>query len=253
MRYSTMKVFCLLLLVPLLLTACNLPSRQSSQSPTPLVELASTPTPAALCDNQYFPNKTGDTWDYSGSNSATGAYTRTDTVTASGNDAFTLQSQLAGVTYSVNFSCTSNGLVAADPVQQYIGAILASPDSPVTVKLGTLSGTTLPAKVNPGDKWQQSADFDASTPDLNMSGRFVFEYTAAGYETVTVPFGTFNALRVDATIRIEVSGLRILAGTYTTSAWMAPGVGIIKTEGASHVTGVDFTDSMELTRFTTMP
>ena len=47
--------------------------------------------------------------------------------------------------------------------------------------------------------------------------------------------GTFNALRVDATIRIEVSAFQIEAGTYTTSTWLAPDVGMVKSEGTSHV------------------
>ena len=257
MKYKTMSVVIGLLLLSLLLSACNLPSRQSvqEQSPTPPLAIAPahTPTPTPLCDNQFFPTTKGDAWEYSGTNSSLGAYTRSDTITISGGDAFTLESKLAGVSYTVNFTCTSGGLVAADPVQQYAGAILSSPDAPVDVKIGNMEGTTLPAKINPGDTWQQTADFEASSKDLNLNGRFVFDYTAIGYENVTVPFGTFNTLHVDATIRIEVTGLRILAGTYTLSTWMAPGVGIVKSEGTSHVPGVDFTDSMQLTRFTTMP
>jgi hypothetical protein len=206
-----------------------------------------------LCDNPFFPTTEGDTWEYSGTNSALGAYSRIDTITAVSSDSFTLESQLAGVSYSVNFSCSSAGLVAADPIQQYAGAILSSPDAPVNVQLGIISGTTLPAKINPGDSWQQSADFEASSTDINLNGRFVFNYTAAGYENVTVPFGSFNAMRMDTTIRIELTGLHIRAGTYTMSTWMVPGVGIVKTQGASHVPQVDFTDSMELTRFVSLP
>ncbi|HEX9089995.1 MAG TPA: hypothetical protein VF831_00820 [Anaerolineales bacterium] len=255
MRSKLLLSVILFVLSSILLTACNLPSRQTTQATTPPQEIttARTPTPTPPCESQFFPNSTGDTWEYSGTNSAIGSYSRTDTITASSRDGFTLQTKLGGVTYSVNYSCTTAGLVVSDPVQQYIGAILQSPDTPVTVKLGAVSGTTLPSKINPGDTWQQSADFDASSQDLNLSGRLVFDYSAVGYENVTVPFGTFNTMRVDSTIRVEISGLHILAGTFNTSSWMAPGVGVIKTEGTSHVSGVDFTDSMQLTRFTSMP
>jgi hypothetical protein len=123
----------------------------------------------------------------------------------------------------------------------------------VNVKLTSSSGISLPATITPGDTWQQTADFEASSQELNLNGRFVFDYTAVGYENVTVPLGTYNALRVDATIRIEVSGFRILAGTYTTTTWMVPKIGIVKSEGASHVPGVDFTDSMQLTSFAPSP
>jgi hypothetical protein len=246
-----------LLLTTLLFSACNLPSRQTTQVQTPTPTTASileiTPTPTSLCDNQYFPNSTGDTWEYSGTNSAIGSYTRTDTVTNSSTQAFSLKTTLSDVTYPVTYTCYSTGLTVTDPVQQYAGALLSGPNAPVNVKLTSNSGISLPAKINPGDTWQQTADWEASSQDLNLNGRFVFDYTAVGYESVTVPFGTFNALRMDTTIRIEVSGFRILAGTYTTTTWMVPEVGIIKSEGASHVTGIDFTDHMELTRFTPSP
>lgn len=83
-----------------------------------------------------------------------------------------------------------------------------------------------------------------------MNGRFVFDYTAVGFENVTVIAGVYNALRVNATIRIEVTGLHILAGTYTTTLWLVSEIGLVKSEGTSHVTGFDFSDSMQLTRFT---
>jgi len=241
----------------LLLTACNLPSKPAlqAQSPTsPAINApAVTPTPARLCDNSFFPNSEGISWEYSGNNNVLGAYSRTDTVTASSGDAFTLETQLAGVSYAVNYSCTADGLVAADPVQQYAGAILSSPDMPVNLKLGAVSGTTLPTRINPGDTWQQTAEWEASSTDLNVNGRFVFDYAAVGYENITVPFGNYNALRIDVGVRIQVSGLHIPAGSYAVSLWMAPGVGIVKSQGTSHVPQVDFSDSMELTRFVSSP
>ncbi|OGN94277.1 MAG: hypothetical protein A2Z71_01630 [Chloroflexi bacterium RBG_13_50_21] len=246
-----------LILSMLVLSSCNLPSRQAAQSATPtsitviLPEIS--PTPVRLCDNQYFPNDTGNTWEYSGSNTAIGAYDRKDIVTSSSNTAFTLETTLSTVTYPVNYDCSSAGLAAADPIQQYVGALLNSPDAPVNVELTSISGISLPAKIVPGDAWQQTADWEASSQDFNLKGRFAFNYTAVGYESVTVPFGTFNALRVDATIRIEVSGFRILAGTYTTTTWMVPEVGIIKSEGTSHIPGVDFTDGMQLTSYIPAP
>jgi hypothetical protein len=243
-----------LILSLLVLASCNLPSRQVSQPKTPTPSIGTlpeiSPTPVYLCNNQYFPNKLGDTWEYSGSNSVLGDYSRTDSIASSGTEVFSIATTLSGVTYAVNYGCSSTGLTASNPIQQYVGALLNGPDAPVNVKLTSSSGITLPVKIAPGDTWQQTADFEASSQELNLNGRFVFDYSAVGYERVTVQFGTFNALRIDCTIRIEVSGFRILAGTYTTSSWMAPNIGVIKSEGASHVPGIDFTDGMQLTSFT---
>jgi hypothetical protein len=246
-----------LILSMLVLSSCNLPSRQVSQVETPapnssiLPELS--PTPVSLCTNSYFPNAVGDTWNYIGSNSAIGAYNRTDTITSSSNEAFTLETTLASITYSLSYTCASAGLTATNPIQQYVGVLLSGPDAPVNVKLTSSSGISLPATIASGDTWQQTAEWKASSPNLNLNGRFVFNYTALGYENVTVPFGTYDALRVDATIRIEVSGFRILAGTFTATTWMVPGIGIVKSEGTSHVPGVDFTDGMQLSSFVVSP
>jgi hypothetical protein len=242
-----------LILPMLILSACNLPERQISQVQTPtstaVVLPKPSPTPVSLCDNRYFPSRLGNTWDYSGSNTATGDYNRTDTVTRSSTEAFSVDTTLSGITYGVNYTCSSAGLTADNPIQQYAGAFVSGPNAPVTVKLTSVQGITLPAKIAPGNTWQQTADFEATSPQLNANGRLVFDYVAVGYENVTVPSGTFNALRVDATIRIEVSAFHIEAGTYTVSTWLAPDVGLVKSDGTSHVSGIDFSDSMQLTRF----
>jgi hypothetical protein len=241
----------------LVLSSCNLPRRQSSQSQIPtstsLILPEASPTPVYLCDNQFFPSKLGDTWEFSGSNTAIGAYSRTDSITTSSAEVFSVSTTLSNITYAVNYGCSPAGLSAANPIQQYGGALLSGPNAPVNVKLTSTSGISLPAKIAPGDTWQQTADFEASSKQLNMNGRFVFDYAAVGYENVTVPYGTFNALRVDATIRVEVSPLRVLAGTYSMTTWMVPDIGVVKSEGTSHIPGVDFTDAIQLTNFAKTP
>jgi hypothetical protein len=135
------------------LSSCNLPVRKTIQTQPPVaspstIPAINTPTPVpSLCDNLYFPNAVGDSWEYSGNNTAMGAYTRTDTISNSGNESFTVQSKLAGVSYSVDYSCTAAGLIALDPIQQYLGALLASPNTPVKVNLTSNSGISLPAKI----------------------------------------------------------------------------------------------------------
>jgi hypothetical protein len=247
------------ILLILVLSACNLPERQTTlvgsptSSSTHVTLPEPSPTPVPLCENQYFPSRLGDTWKYSGTNTATGDYNRTDTVSRSGAEVFNVDSTISGITNGVNYGCTSDGLTANNPIQQYAGALLSGPNAPVNVKLTSVSGITLPAHIAPGDTWQQSADFEATSQQLNVSGRFVFDYTAIGFESITVPGGTFDALRMDATIHVEVSAFRLEAGTYTVSTWLAPDVGLVKSEGTSHVSGVDLSDSMQLTSFTPAP
>lgn len=244
----------ILVLSVLVLASCNLPSRQNTQtlSSTPTVILApsSSPTPQFLCTNPYFPSTPGDTWVYSGNNTFAKQYTRTDAVSSSTNTAFTIATKQSDSAYTLVYTCTPEGLLADNPVQQYAGVLLNSPNAPVSVTVTSNTGLSLPAQVMPGDTWQQTVDFKATSQELNISGRLVFNYTAVDFEGVSVRAGSFNALRVDATIRIEVSGLHILAGTYTTSSWLVAGMGLVKSSGTSHVPGVDFSDAMQLTQLT---
>ncbi len=250
-----LAILILFILVVLILTACNMPGRQFMITPTPAGNqgLQSTPTPTPLCANPYFPNTNGDKWEYSGANTVLGAYTQTDTIINSGSVSFTQQVTQTGTSYTVPYDCSPSGLASTNPIQQYAGALLNNPQIPVTVTLTSTSGISLPTKITPGDTWQQTADWDASSKQINMNGRFVFEYTAVGYEEISVPAGNYNALRVDATVRVELTGFHILAGTYTTTSWWVPEVGMVKSEGTSHVSGFNFTDSMELTRFAPGP
>ena len=249
----------LLILMTVLLSSCNLPNRQTiptqTLSPTPItIEAIMTATPVpSLCDNIYFPNTVGDTWEYAGNNTAMGTYTRIDTISNSGDKSFSVQSSVAGATSTVDYTCTAAGLVSTDPIQQYVGPLLSSLGGQVSIKLISNSGISLPAKINPGDTWQQIAQFDATSASYSTSGRLVFNYTAVGNENVTVPSWSYNALRVDTSIKIEISAFRISAGTYEMTTWMAPNVGIIKTQGSSHVSNVNFTDSTELSSFTPAP
>jgi hypothetical protein len=256
MRAKTCLIVTLVLSI-LLLASCNLPSKQTPQSlsttgPGPSTP-AGSPAPVSLCSNPYFPSVLGDTWEYSGNNTFLGAYARTDTVTNSGDNAFAINTDQAGAAYTQIYTCSPQGLLAANPVQQYAGALLSNPDTPLSVEITSNSGLSLPAQIAPGDTWQQTADFKASSQDINVSGRFVFNYSAVGFEQVSVPFAMLNALRLDATIRIEVTGLHILAGTYTTSAWLVAGIGMVKSQGRSNIPGVDFSDALQLTQFTPSP
>jgi hypothetical protein len=250
-------IISVLIVSTLLLSACNLPERQVLQDTTsepPAAEVTQAlPTPVSACANPYFPSSTGSSWTYSGSDSYTGNYTRVDRVSQSNGNSFTVDTMVGEIPYSVTYACSSTGLIASDPVTQYAGALLSSTNTPITVTLTSNTGTTLPTDIQPGDTWQQMADFEASSSDLNISGRFVFDYTAVGFENVSVPFGTFNALRVDTTIRIEVSAFHVTAGTYSLSTWMVEDIGIVKSQGTSHVSGINFSDGMQLTSFTAGP
>ncbi len=258
-----MYLIVLTILFGLLLASCNMPAKNNSQptaTPTstavafaPINSPAPTSTPTevpSLCANPYQPSKVGSTWVYNGSDTNTQSYNRTDAITNAGPDAFTIASTLSTVSYNVDYTCTAEGLVANNPVQQYLGALLASPNSPVKVDLLSTTGVSLPKQIKPGDTWEQTAEVNTTLNGTQTNGLVIFDYTAVGFENVTVLAGTYNALRVDATIRIEVTPFRILAGTITTSSWYATDVGVVQTQSTSNVPGVNYTDHTGLLSYT---
>ncbi len=102
----TRIIITVLMLILIVLPACNLPSRQASQTQPATVQsivtAVPTPTPTSLCDNQFFPASIGNTWQYAGNNSAIGAYERTDSISNLGSESFTVQSTEAGTTFTSN-------------------------------------------------------------------------------------------------------------------------------------------------------
>jgi hypothetical protein len=72
----------------------------------------------------------------------------------------------------------------------------------------------------PGKTWAQNAHWE--TPDLNVQGTEEVRGKAIGWETVTVPAGTYKAMRVEIRDRIVGTG-----GTYdlvTLTYWYVPDV-----------------------------
>ena len=201
------------------------------------------------CDNDYMPSDEGTTWAFAGNSSATGAYTRTDTIVSSGDDGFTVETQLTKVTYTQEFACTDEGLVNMEPNQSDIAVMLRGPSGGVSVQRVSNSGVTFPMEIQAGDSWQQVFEWQATGPDSSGHGTFTYDFTAVGIEKVSVPAGTFDALRIDAVVQMDIGFNPTVSGTYVTTIWLVQDIGLVKSEGTSQIPGVKFTDSLELVAF----
>jgi hypothetical protein len=260
------KVLVLSMVVILGLSSCNLPATpQTPPAPSPTSTqtggmMAVTDTlPASqttqavdsgpLCDNDYFPNDDGNKWTYSGNNSATGDYTRTDEVTDSTDYGFTTTTTLTKVTYDTEFTCTEAGLINLLPAGGWLSAVFSGPSGTVEVTPTMNTGITLPKEFQPADTWDQYLAWNASSPKVNQNGSFNYHYTAMGSEVVTVPFGTFDAMRIDATIDVEMGTYQKMNGAYTTSVWWVQDIGPVKMEGSMDMPGLKFTDTLELVSY----
>jgi len=230
-------------------TGTGLPAMLVSTVPAATAASTQEITLEELCDNDYMPSDDGAVWQFAGQNSKLGAYTRTDTVTDSRDAGFTITTELKDVTYTEEWVCTEAALIDLEPGQQTLAAAFSGPSGTVSVTRSFNSGITLPRHIDPAMSWQQVFGWQATSPDISSNGSFTYQYTAMGPEAVTVPFGSFDAMRIDVEVELEMGGPSGMKGTYSQSVWFVQDVGLVKAEGESHVQGVEFTDSMELVSY----
>jgi hypothetical protein len=169
------------------------------------------------------------------------------TTTKVGPDSFYHNVQLLKppLHYEVSWQCTSEGLV------EFGGGVLASLSAASKVKIDILknTGVSLPRSLSPGDTWSQTTDLHMTSESLNGTGHWSGTFKAVGMEPVSVPAGSFNALRIDGTLKSESDPYPDLNLNVTESGWYAPGVGLVKSDG--HIFGktADYTYELVLVSF----
>ncbi len=271
MEKNRMKPIVSVLLMVIFLAACSSPATPSPTetqvietqvSPATPTEIATEPpatseggvAPAAgegPCANAYYPVREGSTWSYKSTGSPAGAYGFTDTITSVREDGFTLTSQFDKLTRTQEWSCKPEGLVAL----QLGGAALSSQNMKMDVKTQNISGITYPKEINDGDQWDYSLDFtgklDLAGNSAEAQGSDKNHFNALGVESVTVPAGTFDALKIqiDTTLDINASfqGVSVpvtFSGSYT--YWFVQDVGWVKASGTGSIEGKSFNETIEL-------
>jgi hypothetical protein len=266
------KVYTLIsmLLVITFLAACSTPpvSPTSTQSietaqstpTTPAAEATATvegSTPVAgqgLCTTLYYPVRQGATWTYKSTGGPAGEYSFTDTIIAVRESGFTLSTQIGDLTRTQEWTCTAEGLAALQ-LGGAPAAMLNSQNIQLNLDISNATGVTFPSQINPGNQWQQTMDVTGNVTMMNeeadATGNAQMNFSAIGNESVTVPAGIFDALKVEVNVTLNVDatyeGIRLpvsFSGAYT--YWFAPNVGWVKSSGTGNVLGSSFTDTTEL-------
>jgi hypothetical protein len=232
------KLSALIIAVAIAAAACQSSSQSNGQSATDTPQAQSTSAPLATgaCANPYVPVVEGATWTYSGNTDVAGDFTRTVTITDVGTDAFLVEwvsDPLSGVT---TWTCTPDGLIEDQSNGGVFSAVLTGPDATVNVQNLSNTGFTIAADPQPGDSWTQVSEISAlSSEGFGFDGTLTVEFTAVGMEAVSVPAGSFNALRVDvhAEATYQALGSSLVSTlTWDGSDWFAPGVGRVQSVGA---------------------
>lgn len=269
MEKNKIKSILSLLLMIIFVAACSSPSNPSpteTQAPpaTP-TEIATEPPvtsegsgmPVAgkgLCANAYYPVREGATWSYKSTGGPTGEYSFTDTISSVRDDGFTLSTQFGNLTRTQEWSCTPEGLVALQ-LGGAPAATLNAQNMQLNLDVKNVSGVTFPSEISAGDQWQHNLDFEGKMAVAGQEGAATgnaqTSFTAGGNESVTVPAGTFDALKIqiDTTLNINVSvqGVSVpvsFSGSY--NYWFVQGLGWVKASGSGSMADSSFSETIEL-------
>jgi hypothetical protein len=193
----------------------------------------------SACDYPYFPMRKGASWEYTVGGKSM-KETITDITGDLNNSTATLQVDMDGVSMTSQWTCTPEGVISYDLTDFQLpqGA-----GTNAQFKMSGQSGTSLlpPDKLAPGATWDNkytmSMSMDMGTGQaFNITYDISQQYTATGVETVIVGADTYEAIRVDATGQIKITGLPadIPAGLFPTeipmayTEWFARGVGLVR-------------------------
>jgi hypothetical protein len=234
--------------------ACGLvPSAQAEppvQTAEPTVSLENT-APVNGCNNSYYPAVLNASRVYKSSGTSKGEYTITETTTEVRADGFTVLTDYGTNVKSVEWSCDSEGLrVYSTGNEKMQGLEVDSDQFQLEVTIKNPSGVTLPAKLETGDSWIQSFDFDStgtiSGNTTTGTGTSTSTYEAQGVESITTPAGTFQAMKIKSETKEDIqatfNGLAMnSSNAYQTIYWFVEGVGLVRSE----TTG-GYTETLEL-------
>jgi hypothetical protein len=209
---------------------------------------------AEICKNNLLPVVQGATWTYLTTGGPNGDFTYSDTITETRTDGFTLTSQFPSLSLTQDWICSSEGLIA----RQLGGGTTASVSMQNMItnfKTLEVSGLSIPANITPGMQWKYNLLMEGSVamPGENTQSPGTFNLTMQemGRESVTVPAGNFEAIKLQATfeaqIDVDFQGSPVPYTVHGSSiVWYAPDVGFIKSIENIDFSGTSFTSNTEL-------
>jgi hypothetical protein len=182
----------------------QVPQMQATQE-LPTVEFVA-PTPVPACFNTYLPVRTGASWNYRVTGFVNDTFTRS--ITAVTENAFADQDVFSsGVARKVQWRCENGNLTALNPPS---GASASINEEGVWVDFQTteLTGVTIPASLIPAAAWTQAITIEGTQAiyQVNYKARnkITSNCTAIGIEPVTVSAGSFEAMKVECRITMEI-------------------------------------------------
>ena len=185
-------------------------------------ESTATPLPTSVvendsdeCDNPFYPVSDGAVWEY---DLSSGEHA-THTMVVDENDAFTISIQGNASAFTIDGACTEEGIVLMD--SNMITTTNTDDQGASMLTTRDASGVTLPKDIKINDVWSQTIHVTTG----EYSSTIQTDYTAVGFENISVPAGYFYVLKIEQSGYVEIFGQKVDMHGYQ---WFAEGVGTVR-------------------------
>lgn len=205
------------------------------------------PSGETKCGVPYYPVRAGLEKQYrvTYDRNAAPAATYTEGYADIGPDSFALRYRFPEMAVSTGWNCTSEGMVALEYGK------LESARQATNFKMETVgrTGVTVPSaeRWREGGEWRSSYEIRTEIagpqgPSARGSGTIEITNRVTGREQITVPAGTYDALKVESTMTMKLT-VRVGQMTQPTTtslrntSWFAENVGMVKAVSAGDFAG----------------
>lgn len=215
------------------------PTEAAEPTPIPAPADETVALPAGDCSNPFYPVVEGRTLRYANNIPGLGVTEHTITHSDVTDTSFTATTDLGeGNVLTQTWTCSGEGLLQPEFSQLPTGE-----DVTLTIEFVESSGLTIPAadQFEAGSSWTTRYVANATLSDSG-AGEMLMEqtteltHTVIGPESITVPAGTFEAMRVETAGNVSavttVGGVSVPPTEFTLNfvSWYAEGVGLVRQE-----------------------
>ena len=200
---------------------------------------------AGGCSNAYYPFKVGSKITYKSTSASTNSSYTMEVQPGSTADShklvYTFTASGHTVPVTQEFTCDSSGIHA----NGQLDLATALGGAQFSYQTDSVDGPFLPANMSVGTNWETTYNVTVHTSNSVLAARIDGKHQSTnikssviGEEDVTVPAGTYHALKVkmDITINSELIGTPVQT---TTETWFVKNIGMVKSVSTSN--GVEST------------
>jgi hypothetical protein len=214
-------------------SASNAPGSPDNGTP------GSNTTATGGCNNPYYPFKVGSKITYKTVSPGLNSTYSMEVQPASDPDthklAYTFNVQGRSTVISQEFTCDSSGIHAKGQLD-----LSSAMGGQISYQTDSVNGPFLPPDMSVGQTWQTTYNVTLHTTNPTMARILEGKHqstqiknTVEDEEDVTVPAGTYHALKVKMEITINTQ-LTPTPITTTTETWFVKGIGMVKSMSSSN-------------------